>query len=233
MYWQNHIPKTKPWYERDGGKRLAQDQQCVAEVYPDLIYHIDTQTGCVSVEGKITLLAACGIPTSISVHLEFPDDYPLQEPHVYDAKHRFPHTANRHFYINGRCCLWLPPESRWDRRDPDGLCRFLEEVAVFFDRQLVYDAEGKGVWPGPERSHDDEGYIEFILSLLGDDRQVFTLLVPVLADWSKPERNNPCPCRSGRKYKKCHLDIINTIRGKVGPTKLVSVLRSFADKQHP
>ncbi len=27
----------------------------------------------------------------------------------------------------------------------------------------------------------------------------------------KPGRNDPCPCGSGKKYKKCHLNIIKTL----------------------
>jgi len=224
--------KPRPWYERDGGRRLAHDQKRVAEMCPDLVYHIDKQRGRVFAKGKITLLSTCGIPTHIPIRLDFPDNYPQQEPLVYDIEHRFLHRAERHFCANGQCCLWLPPESRWNAKDPEGLCRFLEEVAVFFDRQLVYDAEGKGIWPGGERDHNDAGYTEFILDMLDGDRQMLSLLAPILANKTKVGRNHQCPCRSGRKYKKCHQDTIDAIRRKVGSAKVTLLLRSWFDKEY-
>src|SRR6266567_1096614 len=162
--------KPKAWYQRDGGERLAQDRERIAAAFPGLSYQIDEQAGRVFLEGTITLLAECGISTPIQVRVEFPDDYPEHEPRVYDAAQRFPHEADRHFYSDGQCCLWLPPESRWDAKDPDGVCRFLEEVAVFLDQQLTYEALGKGRWPGRQRSHGDAGYVEFVLELLGGDQ---------------------------------------------------------------
>ena len=101
--------KPKAWYQRDGGGRLAQDRERIAAAFPGLSYQIDEQAGRVFLEGTITLVAECGISTPIQVRVEFPDDYPEHEPRVYDAAQRFPYEADRHFYPDGRCCLWLPP----------------------------------------------------------------------------------------------------------------------------
>jgi hypothetical protein len=30
---------------------------------------------------------------------------------------------------------------------------------------------------------------------------------------NEPERNDPCPCGSGTKYKRCHLDLIHGLDG--------------------
>ena len=110
--------KPKAWYQRDGGGRLAQDRERIAAAFPGLSYQIDEQAGRVFLEGTITLVAECGISTPIQVRVEFPDDYPEHEPRVYDDAQRFPYEADRHFYPDGRCCLWLPPESRWNAKDP-------------------------------------------------------------------------------------------------------------------
>jgi hypothetical protein len=178
----------------------------------------------------IRLLAECGVPTDIQVRVEFPDDYPKGEPRAYDAANRFPHAVDRHFYPDGRCCLWLLPESRWNRSDPEGLCRFLEEVAVFFDRQLVYDAEGKGTWPGKQRGHGSNGYIEFVQELLDGDQQLLTVLAPIFANVSDIGRNRQCPCGSGLKYKKCHLTTVEEISRRVGWVTLRGVFRRWLDK---
>jgi hypothetical protein len=56
-----------------------------------------------------------------------------------DDENWFPADLDRHLLTGGRCCLWLPLQSRWTN-DRDALLPFLDELAVFFDRQLVYDA---------------------------------------------------------------------------------------------
>ncbi len=224
--WYRHVPtraKPKAWYQGKGGVRLAQDQAQISATYPDLMYHIADEDGQVRLEGTITLLAECGVPKLIPVRVEFPLDYPQREPRAYDAADRFPHEANRHFYPDGRCCLWLPPETRWKAEDSEGLCHFLEEIAVFFDRQLIYDAEGKGIWPGEQRSHYTAGYIEYIQELLNGDKHLLDALAPTFANRSGTGRNSPCPCGSGIKYKKCHLHIVEDISQRVGSVELRTI----------
>ncbi len=186
--------KPKTWYQRDEGERLAQDRDRIASVFPGLSYRIDEQAGRVFLEGTITLEAECGISTPIQVRVEFPDDYPEHEPRVYDAAQRFPHEADRHFYPDGRCCLWLPPESRWNEKDPDGLCRFLEEVAVFLDQQLTYEAVGKGRWPGRQRGHGDAGYVEFVLDDAGEQIRSSAEYPLSLRQWNEVQAVSPACC---------------------------------------
>jgi hypothetical protein len=207
-----------PWYQQDGGARLAQDRACIAEMFPELSYRIDETSERVFLDGTITLLAECGIPTSIAVRVEFPSDYPQGEPRIFEVAGRFTHVSDRHFFADGQCCLWLPPESRWKSNDPDGLCRILEEVAVFFDQQLVYEAEGLDVWPGGQRSHGDEGYLEYLQEVLGGDQQLLAVFAPILAGLKKghTQSNDPCPCGSRRKYKRCHKQRVEEVRRRMG-----------------
>lgn len=222
-------PKPNPWYKRDGGARLAQDRALISERYPGLVFHIDDQAGRVYLDGELTLLAECGVPTRIRVRVDFPANYPSQEPRAYDVANRFPHVPDRHFCPDGQCCLWLPPESRWNPSDPEGLCRFLEEVAIFFDRQLVYDVEGKSSWPGGERGHGAAGYVEFVEELLNGDRGLLGALAPTFANISRIGRNSSCPCGSGRKYKRCHLGLVEEISHRVGVVKLRGAFRKYLE----
>jgi hypothetical protein len=223
--------KPLPWYQRDGDRRLAQDRTQLAGAYPDLTYHFDEETDLASLEGTLTLKAAsCGVPTRIAVRVEFPWAYPEQEPRIYDAAGRFPHTPDRHFFPDGRCCLWLEPESRWDPRAPDGLCRLLDEAAIFFDRQLVCDATGDNAWPGPARGHGDAGYIEFAKEQLEVDTGELMALAPTLAHLPATGRNSQCGCGSGRKYKICHLHAVETLERRVGVVRLRSIFRNVLQR---
>ena len=99
----------------------------------------------------------------------------------------------------------------------------MEEVAVFLDQQLTYEAVGKGRWPGRQRGHGDTGYVEFVLELLGGEQRLLDALAPTLANRSGVQRNSPCPCGSGMKYKRCHLRAVEEISRKVGLVKLYAI----------
>lgn len=43
-----------------------------------------------------------------------------------------------------------------------------------------------------------------------------------LANFLKTGRNEPCPCGSGKKYKKCCLPLANTYKPEIKPTKTTS-----------
>ncbi len=128
-------------------------------------------------------------------------------PRVYEIGRRYVDIAARqgvkvidlHFYDTGACCLSI-------RRVPDRFLtieRFMDELVVPFFYRLSYvdryglDAAKRDLWG--EYSHGDEGYLEYTDEILR--------LASV-----RPERNAPCPCGSGRKYKRCHLDEVASIR---------------------
>ncbi len=222
-----------PWYLRDGGIRLAHDRSAIAEVFPGLSYRIDEVAGRIFLDGTITLVAECGIPTHLAVRVEFPINYPQGEPRIFEVAGRFPHVSDRHFFEDGQCCLWLPPESRWNPDDPDGLCRLLEEAAVFFDQQLVYEAEGRGEWPGEQRSHGDEGYLEFMQEALGGGRQLLAVFAPILIGLKTGhvQSNDPCLCGSRRKYKRCHKPHVEDIKRRMGSGNLQAIVgRWYANR---
>jgi hypothetical protein len=194
---------NSPWFVRDNGRRLARDRELVAKHYPQLLYEIEEQQ-IVRLRGPLLFQSDSGITTRVAVRVEFPARYPEHEPTAYDDEGRFPPSLDRHILRDGQCCLWLPPRSRWKPYDPDALLPFLDEVALFIDRQLVYDATGSKEWPGGEYPHGRAGYGEFLREILAADRSKLDVLAPVLLNRTRPERNDPCPCGSGRKFKRCH-----------------------------
>jgi len=163
--------------------------------------------------------AECGIHTEIATVARFPWDYPGSEPVPFDAAKRFQarpgqQLADRHMGPDGQCCLWLPPCSLWDSANPDGLREFLDELAIFFDRQLIYDLTGK--WPGPSYGHGTEGYLEFIREQLGNDASLGDILIPLITMKTEVSPNDVCPCGTGKKFKKCHRHLIERIQGQIG-----------------
>jgi len=190
----------------------------VEEHYPDLAFRVEPDSGVMCLTGNFTLRADCGVSTEILVRIVFPIDYPDSEPVAYDAVGRFPLSDDRHIVAGGRFCLWLPPCSRWYKDDPKRLVRFLDEVTVFLERQLVYDVTG--VWPGAQYKHGAEGYEEFMLSVLGGREDYLRIFVPVISGQEHPRRNSLCLCASGKKYKRCHAQAIEEIMVRVGRNTL-------------
>jgi hypothetical protein len=214
---QNPSP-TKAWYEREGGARLMADTALVANYYPTLRFVTDAETKRAVLEGAMGMLSECGIINAIVTRIDFPRTYPINEPSAYDAEARFrafpgKRLIDRHIVPGGRCCLWLSPRSRWKADDPDALRIFLDELAVFWDRQLIYDVTGD--WPGPQYDHGRDGYKQFFDEELGDS-ELTSQLLPIITYELDLGRNDACLCKSGKKYKKCHEVAVKDLQRRVG-----------------
>lgn len=214
---------NSPWFARDDGKRLAGDRELVRRHYPQLMYEIGEQAP-VRLRGPLLLTSDSGITTRVAVRIDFPDRYPECEPIAYYDENRFAVDLDRHLLLHGRCCLWLPPRSRWKPGDPQALLKFLDEVALFFDRQLTFESTGRQRWPGGEYPHGHAGYIEFLKEILAVDRSKLNALAPALLNQACPERNRPCPCGSGRKFKRCHALGIWEVQRTVHPELMMAIL---------
>lgn len=202
--------RNAKWFERDeGDSRLAHDRKLIASKYPDLKYGLNYRHRIVFLCGQIVLKEeGSGIPTRISTKIVFRDAYPKVEPFAIETSNLFKHVADRHFYPNGICCLWLAPESQWNGEDESGLLGFLDQVAVFFERQLIYDASGGEAWPWGERSHSEKGYIEYIQEKLGVDSEKLQIFLPLITSKAALDKKSRCPCGSRRPYQFCHLQTV-------------------------
>lgn len=221
-------PMEKPsdppkWFERDeGDARLAHDRSLIRFAYPDLTFALHFKQRQVILRGTITLREEkSGIPTPIRTKIVLPDDYPEREPISADDGKHFQHEADRHFYKTGVCCLWLPLETQWRPDDPDSLLTYVHQVALFFERQLMYDASG--IWPWGERGHDKAGYIEFLEEQLGGDERIIELFLPIILGHSSVHRKSKCPCGRGRDYYVCHKAKVDAIRNLVANTNDVGI----------
>ena len=223
------INRRKPWYEWDGGARLARDKALVCEHYPELRHRFDSYAGRAWLEGTMTLRTASAVPVRFCVRVEFPDGYPDREPRIYETAGRFARDPDRHMLPDGLCCLWLRPESKWQARDPDGLLRFLDEAILFFERQLIQEMYPDDPWPGGERGHGLQGYEEYALELLGGDDDLLSALAPVLVGVARVGRNDACPCGRGAKYKRCCLGRVEEVERRVGKTIIRETLGERSD----
>ena len=187
----------------------------MAEHYPELGLGSDPVTGLEAFEGVLPLVPArTGIVRRIPVRIVLSRGYPDEEPRAFDYTDKFlPHTSLRHFYsADGRCCLWLPWDSKWQANRSDALLDFMAHLAIFFNHQLLFDVSGK--WPVPARGHGREGYREFLVEKLGISQEEFPSFVPLLVDGARVTYL-PCPCGSGKQAKRCHLVVVNELISRI------------------
>ena len=127
-------------------------------------------------------------------------------PKVHEVGGRYKSIAEKydinvidlHLYADGACCLGIrySPESNFT------IQRFLYDLVIPFFYRLSYtdlfgiEAAQNDLWG--EYLHGDWGLMEHEMEMLNLPRRGLG-------------RNEPCPCGSGRKYKKCCLDEVEAI----------------------
>ena len=212
------------WYEGAGQKRLEHDRAIVAEVQPDLRYSTELD-GTLQLKGEVAFALPSGIPQRIATRIDFPADYPRREPRAYQEPKRFPRDADHHTYPDGQACLWLDVETRWRPNDAGGLRMFLDQLVVFYYRQLMMEADTSLPFPGPSRGHGPAGYLEHLEERFHLPRSSLAKMLPALN--GGVHRNALCPCGRRVRYRKCHLDAVRRFRTRVLPEHWPDVISAI------
>ena len=129
-------------------------------------------------------------------------------PPVYETGGRYRKIADRegvneidlHFFKDGQCCLGIQYAYNPRRLTAETL---IDELLIpFFYRLSYVDRYGlasarRDLWG--EYAHGEEGYQQYESEILA------------IAS-ANPSRNAPCPCGRGVKYKRCHLNEVETLK---------------------
>lgn len=128
-------------------------------------------------------------------------------PKVYEVGERYRQIAKKwdieiiDLHVSsddGMCCLGI---KRGNNRN-FSIKSFLPELVIPFFYRLSYTekfglpASQNDLWG--EYSHGKEGLTEYLTELSIFAKQ-------------NPGRNDPCPCGSGKKYKRCHQDAVESL----------------------
>ena len=214
------------WFEGAGKARLEHDRRIVEREQPGLIYRTQPD-GSLALVGSFFFKLASGTPQHVDTKIVFPDDYPNREPKAYEQAGRFPRDADHHLYPDGRACLWLDVESPWRPADPDALAGFLDQLRVFYWRQLMAEAEPRLGFPGKWRAHGAAGHLEYLAEVLRMPIDHLPTMARAIA--GGVSRNAACPCgRPGRvRYRKCHGPAIRRFRDRVEPQNYADVIEAL------
>lgn len=150
---------------------------------------------------------------SHQILIAFPEDYPYRFPKVWEVTGKIPQIADRHVFSSGNLCFGNKLDEAMVCSRGINLIWFLENVLnPHLCREYV--REHRGDYPDGERSHDTEGLWEGFYELFkSQDKQSILEALRTILYGSKLERNTPCFCRSGRKFKHCHNSQAKVILG--------------------
>lgn len=208
------------WWDGVGSRRLEHDRTIVEQEQPGLKY--EEQEDVLALMGDVVIYTASGIPNRTPTLIVFPPEYPAREPIAFEPTERFPHDGDHHFWNNGRCCLWLDVATPWNPKDPDSLRMFLDQLALFYERQLIMSKDPTAPWPGGGWGHNENGYIEFLRQEWGLSDAAIRRMASALA--GRRHNASPCPCGSHRQYRKCHRSQVDQFRSKAYPPTLARLV---------
>jgi SEC-C motif len=146
------------------------------------------------------------------IEVQVPAAYPYAFPTLKETSEKIlPRTQDRHIDVNGVICYENPRTLELSRHQGITLIDFFRRyVQPFFCWQLLYDMEGPGElgsW-----SHGTKGIKEFYEDKLrtNDEQEIRTIL-SAMVKHSVPSRNASCICGSDKKYKRCHMKLIQEL----------------------
>lgn len=189
MQWHEAMPQ-----------RWKHEQSIAAAMLDDFEAGIDA-TGCAFIRGLFNIVSMHGhVYETVKLRITYPSTFPTrnQPPSVYLESHhdRWENGGNSHIENDWRLCLFVPCESGINFEEANSLSDLLAVAHTFLFKQRVYQRRlvrsrfdgSKPKWPGEDRSHGIQGIREAV------------------RETGKIGRNDPCPCGSGKKFKRCHLD---------------------------
>jgi hypothetical protein len=205
----------RPWYDKDPARYEAIRRE-VENTYPDL--HFVRRDRSVLLVGQYPLFEGDLVVDRYKIEVELPTESEMGLPVVREVGNRIPRAAERHMDPDGKACIVLPDAFWYDNPVGMSLMDFLSgPVRSYFATQSLIEMGKPDVWGAGEWGHGADGIVEFYESVLGTrDRHVIWEYLKLLkhgvvkGHWS-------CPCGSGDKLRKCHLELVRDLQARIPP----------------
>lgn len=205
----------RPWYDKDPARYEAIRRE-VENTYPDL--HFVRRGRSVFLVGQYPVFEGDLVVDRYQIEVELPTESEMGLPVVREVGNRIPRIAERHMEADGKACIVLP-DAFWHGH-PTGmsLMDFLNgPVRSYFANQSLIEMGKTDVWCAGEWGHGADGIVEFYESLLGTrDRAVIWEYLKLLKH-DVVKGHWPCPCGSGKKLRKCHLEVVRELQARIPP----------------
>lgn len=178
--------------------------------------------------GALEIDGPKGLVDAYEVRIEIGEDFPFVPPKVFDVAERLPRNIDRHVYSDGQVCLEVWPIWRAQNPNPTVQTVLNGPIRNFFLSQAVFESSGD--WPFGHYGHGDLGRREALRYLFrADSADDNDLLWRMNALVNPPRRQNKCPCRNGKLYRKCHRAEFEAIADILGSAGLAAVATMYLD----
>jgi hypothetical protein len=198
--------------------------------YPNLHLVPPFSPDCATVRGSIGIVHQGREIDRFRIEMRVPSEFPERWPKIWETAGRIPRTVARHVYPqDGSLCILLPHEAYFTLPSTLTLTEYLVgPVRTYFIGQCCVETGQE--WPWGERSHGILGIDEFYQEILGtkDRRTIGKFLFLILEN--KFKGHWQCPCGSGKIMRRCHRDVIFSIRERIPYGLLLSYLKDIVDK---
>ncbi len=219
---------SKPWHKADPAQ-YAKERAEVEGTYPNLHFYEDGEV--VWIKGSFPVIFDGQELDRYLLEIKLERDYPRSLPVVWETGGRIPRVADFHVNPQDSTSCVLLPDERW-RVWPLGstLLQFLNGPVrdFFLGQSLVQLGEP---WPFGHWGHGGKGIREYYAEVLGtDDVRVILGFLDLLTK-KKVKGHWPCPCRSGRKLRECHRNVVQDLATKI-PRNVASNSLSKLRQEH-
>jgi hypothetical protein len=163
------------------------------------------QNGILTVVGVLWRFLDHGGMERLRVRLEYPPNFPVLEPFVFDHDRVFQPSRDGHQFEDYRLCLKFPDRDVFSHDADFVTIEVLGAAWNWMVKRNIFQRHP--LWPDTAERHGfSEPYKELALEQAEESKSGF---LPVWAEWAianrrLPRLNGQCPCLSGRALGKCH-----------------------------
>lgn len=153
---------------------------------------------------------AGGVAYSYLVEIKPVAFYPYRYPVACEVGGDIPVGADNHKYPDNHLCLGVDAEEIIQCHKGLTIVDFIEKVLIpHLANQYYHHLTGTYL---QEYAHGDAGVRQYYEKLLGTPHAAVWMALFRAAFGKHIERNAPCCCGSGQKFKRCHERVVQTMR---------------------
>lgn len=153
---------------------------------------------------------AGGVAYSYLVEIKPVARYPYRYPIAYEVGGDIPVGADNHKYSDNHLCLGVDAEEIIQCHKGLAVVEFIEKVLIpHLANQYYRHITGAYL---QEYAHGDDGVRQYYEKLVGTSDVVVWGALFCAAFANHIERNDPCCCGSGQKFKRCHERVVQSLQ---------------------
>lgn len=189
---------------------FSREIQPVSREFPSLKSKFDN--GVCEIQGILPIVDGNGFKhDEYEVRIMIPSNFPKVMPLLFEIGGKIKPTPEFHINPDGSCCLTVPAKEAIILRNGLTIVDFIKKHAIPFLANHTYK-QRFGEYAAGEYGHGINGVVEFYFEVFNSNNLRIVIDGLEASIFSKvPDRNSPCFCRSGKKYKKCHLNSLDTL----------------------